>query len=398
MSDLITFQPGVTLHQGKYLLRSVVQPGRWSLTLPAIRAADLSPVIVKTPIAALAQARFQSAWMRRTFQALVDFHHPSRARVLDWFEQDGRPFLVFQQVKGQALAQPLANWSLTEAMALQLIRQVGAGLAGIHSQGLLHRNIQPKNIIFREGVGIPTLVDWGLQPAHCPPDSLSAYAAPEQFRGGDTLKPSLDIYGLAATLYSLITGQVPTHGSQRQSRVPNPSPTDLAGLLSPRQFQPKLSPALEAAILQGMALDPSHRPSSLEAWLACLPVANAAASGSLRPPQSTSQPISQLASQPSFQPAFQPSSQPAFQPASPPKNAQPSFQQPFQQPSLQNNSSHPGNAAGHPLGDTQPPASQALGQTFRSHEPGSSPSYALGGSPPVPTSASGPWPKNDTSA
>lgn len=274
MSDILTFQPGVSLAEGRYLLRSSVQPGRWSVTIHGIRATDLAAVIIKTPIAPQGQSRFQSAWMRRTFQALGGFNHPSRNRILDWFEQDGRPFLVMQKVKGPSLEQQLRQGPLSEAVALQLIRQIASGLAGIHSQGLLHRDIQPKNIILRQGVGIPTLVDWGLQRAHCPADKLTPFSAPEQLQGGDIFKHRLDIYGLAATLYAAITGQAPVHPAERQYQLPNPSPNDLAGLIPPRQLQPDLSPVTERAILQGMALNPAQRPATLENWLQLFPLSH----------------------------------------------------------------------------------------------------------------------------
>lgn len=277
MSDILAFQPGVSLDQGKYLLRSAVKPGRWSLTLHGIRAKDLAAVIIKTPIAQYRDSRFQTAWIRRTFQALGDLNHPSRARFLDWFEHEGRPFLVMQKVKGQSLEQQLQQGPLSEAVALQLIRQVAAGLAGVHSQGLIHRDIQPKNIIFRQGVGIPTLVDWGLQSVktpmgHLAADNFTPFSAPEQLQGGDILKHRLDIYSLAATLYATVTGQAPLSAAKRHHKVPNPSPAALAGLIPPRQHQPRLSPDIEQAILQGMTLDPQQRPATLENWLNLFPL------------------------------------------------------------------------------------------------------------------------------
>ncbi len=274
MSDLLTFQPGVSLADGRYLLRSSVQPGRWSVTIQGIRAQDLTAVIIKTPIAPQGKSRFQAAWTRRTFQALGDLNHPSRNRILDWFEQDGRPFLVLQKVKGASLEQQLQKGPLSEAVALQLIRQIAAGLSGIHSQGLLHRDIKPKNIILRQGVGIPTLVDWGLQLAQCPADRLTPFSAPEQLKGGDIFKNRLDIYSLAATLYAAVTGQSPLHPAERQYQVPNPGPSSFAGLIPPRQLQPNLSSATEQAILQGMTLEPSQRPATLENWLQLFPLSH----------------------------------------------------------------------------------------------------------------------------
>lgn len=278
MSDTLTFQPGVSLNEGRYLLRSAGKPGRWSITIHGIRASDLTAVIIKTPLKNHGQYRFQSAWMRRSFQALRDLNHPSRARMLDWFEQDGRPFLVMQKVKGASLEQQLQKGPMTEAVALQLIRQVAAGLAGIHSQGLLHRDIQPKNIISRQGVGIPTLVDWGLQRGNGTPESLTPFSGPEQLWGKDIFKNRLDIYSLAATLYAAVTGQDPLHPAKRQHQVPNPDSAAPAGLILPSHLRPDLSSATENAILQGMTLDPTQRPATLESWLNLFPLTQSQAS------------------------------------------------------------------------------------------------------------------------
>ena len=84
---------------------------------------------------------------------------------------------------------------------------------------------------------------------------------PERYLPQHRWTPATDIYGLAATLYALLTGQVPTPSTQRE-RTP---------LREPRQFQPQISFAVEQAILKGMALTAKDRPQSIDDWLALLP-------------------------------------------------------------------------------------------------------------------------------
>ncbi|MGG6297225.1 hypothetical protein ACQ4M4_22760 [Leptolyngbya sp. AN02str] len=73
--------------------------------------------------------------------------------------------------------------------------------------------------------------------------------------------PATDIYALVATLYTLLTAEAPTAAALRD-RIP---------LVSPRHLQPHLSAAVEHAVLQGMAMEPGDRPSTVEAWLKLLP-------------------------------------------------------------------------------------------------------------------------------
>lgn len=83
----------------------------------------------------------------------------------------------------------------------------------------------------------------------------------EQYLPQGKFTPATDVYGLAATLYSLVTGQVPISALLRD-RYPLPEP---------RTLQPQLSVACNQAILRGMALDIPYRPSTIDDWLSLLP-------------------------------------------------------------------------------------------------------------------------------
>jgi Serine/threonine protein kinase len=123
-------------------------------------------------------------------------------------------------------------------------------LAYCHSQGVIHRDIKPQNIIIRPD-GRPVLVDFGLVKLWDPRDPRTKtamrgmgtpeYAPPEQWGAGHT-DPRSDLYSLGATLYYALTGQAPATATDRIA-----APTLFA---PPRAFNPSIRPQTEAALLR----------------------------------------------------------------------------------------------------------------------------------------------------
>lgn len=268
MTDSFPLQSGTVLRD-RYILQEILHSSYWSLTLRALRQSDRQMVTLKVPgpgnAASGVNIAFHAAWMQRVYHSLSPLHHPNRATVLDYFETHGFPVLVQQEILGTPLSQRLLQTPLTEAAAIALVRKIAIALSSVHGKGLIHRDVRPETIIEQTATHQPVLVDWGLQPSVFPANRASSYAAPEQFQTGGRFQPTIDVYGLAATLYALVTGQPPIHAALRQQ----------APLVLPRQIQPKLSLALERAILQGMEPNPQDRPPSMGAWLALLPEVSA---------------------------------------------------------------------------------------------------------------------------
>ncbi|NJR70805.1 MAG: protein kinase [Synechococcales cyanobacterium CRU_2_2] len=268
MTDSFPLQAG-TVFRDRYILQEILHSSYWSLTLRALHQSDRQMVTLKLPgpgnAASGVNIAFHAAWMQRVYHSLSPLHHPNRATVLDYFETHGFPVLVQQEILGTPLSQRLLQTPLTEAAAIALVRKIAIALSSVHGKGLIHRDVRPETIIEQTATHQPVLVDWGLQPSVFPANRASSYAAPEQFQTGGRFQPTIDVYGLAATLYALVTGQPPIHAALRQQ----------ASLVLPRQIRPQLSLALERAILQGMEPNPQDRPPSMGAWLALLPEVSA---------------------------------------------------------------------------------------------------------------------------
>lgn len=176
--------------------------------------------------------------------------------------------IAMEYVAGVDLAHR-QNSIMSEPEALRYIQQIGEALSVVHQQNLIHLDVKPANIMIRAGTDAAVLIDFGL--ARDVDRKLSAvfleteaepnFAPPELYSHSAALGSYTDIYSLAATLYNLLTGQLPTSARDRQHGVP---------LIPPKELNRQISHSVNSAILKGMELEPSGpsgRPQSVQAWL-----------------------------------------------------------------------------------------------------------------------------------
>jgi serine/threonine protein kinase len=284
---------GKRLQNGKYTLDQELGRGGFGVTYRAMHHLLDQVVVIKTVNVALRQDK-NFADFQRQFQdeakRLAMCVHPGIVRVSDFFIEDGLPYMVMDYIPGATLAQ--VAWSsslLSEATTIDYIRQVGAALEAVHRLGLLHRDVKPHNLILRQGTGQVVLIDFGTAREFSPGLTQThtsmfseGYAPIEQYLPQAKRTAAIDVYGLAATLYTLVTSQVPI-ASVLRDRQP---------LSEPRQLRPDLSPATNQAILRGMALELHHRPATVNEWLALLPETKAASPArfSIEPSPATIEP------------------------------------------------------------------------------------------------------------
>lgn len=263
---------GKTLQNGKYTLEHVLGEGGSGITFKAIHHYLGQPVVIKTLNEASRRSP-QYAYLEHSFRdearRLALCNHPNIVRVNDFFTEGDVSYLVMEYVPGQSLDQIVfPDRPLPEAVAIHYIRQVGAALQVVHHNGLLHRDVKPENIILRQGTQEVVLIDFGIAREFTPGVTQThtslisiGYAPIEQYMAQAKRTPATDVYGLAATLYALLTAQVPV-ASILRDRQPMPAPRDL---------QPQISAAVNQAVMQGMAVELQYRPQTVATWLSLLP-------------------------------------------------------------------------------------------------------------------------------
>jgi serine/threonine protein kinase len=217
--------------------------------------------------------------------------HPNVCRVYDVGEVDGQWFYTMEYVDGEDLASLLRRIGrLPHDKALDIARQLCAGLAAAHAKGVLHRDLKPANIML-DGRGQAVITDFGLaaltdqtQGAEVR-SGTPAYMAPEQLAGKEVTEKS-DIYSLGLVLYEIFTGRrafsAENLGELLRSRN--------AGTVSrPSSIVKDMDPLVERAILHCLEAEPSRRPANALAVAAALPggdpLAAALAAGETPSPQ-----------------------------------------------------------------------------------------------------------------
>ncbi|MGK7936295.1 MAG: protein kinase [Xenococcaceae cyanobacterium] len=263
---------GKKLQDGKYILNQELGEGGFGLTYQATNQILNQVVVIKTFKSSSADDT-EVAYVRKQFlnesQRLVQCYHPNIVRFYEFFIEDEFPYIVMDYIKGKTLDRIiLPDKPLSEATAITYIKQIGEALKIVHSKGLLHRDIKPQNLILRQNKQQVILIDFGIarefnqERLQTHTNIVSdGYAPIEQYLPKAKRTPAIDIYGLAATLYTLVTAQIPIAATLRGRLT----------LDTPKDIQPELSDQISQAIMQGMALEQDERPSNVEEWLALLP-------------------------------------------------------------------------------------------------------------------------------
>jgi serine/threonine protein kinase len=216
--------------------------------------------------------------------------HPNVCRVYDVGEVDGHAFFTMEYIDGEDLASLLRRIGrLPQDKALDIARQLCAGLGAAHAKGVLHRDLKPANIML-DGRGQVVIMDFGLagvagqiQGAEVR-SGTPAYMAPEQLAGKEVSARS-DIYALGLVLYEIFTGKrafAEASGTTRGSRAEKM-------LSRPSTVVKDLDPVVERVILRCLESEPSARPANVLSVAAALPggdpLAAALAAGETPSPQ-----------------------------------------------------------------------------------------------------------------
>jgi serine/threonine-protein kinase len=217
---------------------------------------------------AVARERFYSE-VRLTRQV----SHPNVCRVYDVVDVEGRHCLSMEYVDGEDLSSLLKRIGrLPQDKALEIARQLCAGLAAAHDRGVLHRDLKPSNVMI-DGRGRARITDFGLAVVSGvnvedgTTSGTPAYMAPEQFQGrGSTIQS--DLYALGLVLYEISTGRKAVDGARLEDLVrkhTEDSPT------VPSKFVAGFDPAVERVILKCLEKDPRLRPASALQVASALP-------------------------------------------------------------------------------------------------------------------------------
>ena len=245
------FPPGTVLAQ-RYRIVSVLGRGGMG---EVYRANDLllaQAVALKFLPAEWTSNEATLSRFRNEVRISRQISHPNVCRVYDIGEVDGSTYLSMEYIDGEDLASLLRRIGrLPQDKALEIARQLCAGLAAAHDKGVVHRDLKPANIML-DGKGQLRITDFGLAGVAAEVKDIRsgtpAYMAPEQ-RSGLEVTSRSDIYALGVVLHEVFTGRS----------------------FSADSSHPDLAPEVDRVIRRCLAEDPAKRPASALAVSAALP-------------------------------------------------------------------------------------------------------------------------------
>ena len=223
----------------------------------------------------LAAGEFSSPDFRARFrteaEAAANLDHPHIIPIYEVGEQDDRPFLSMKLVDGQNLAERLGNAPMGNREAARLMIALARAVHYAHQRGILHRDLKPNNVLL-DADGQPHLTDFGLAKLMEKESTITktaavlgtpSYMSPEQAAGHTKgLSTSVDVWGLGAILYELLTAQPPFAGGTTMATVRQVIENDPR---RPTQLNPRASRDLEVICLKCLQKEPSRRYASADA-------------------------------------------------------------------------------------------------------------------------------------
>ena len=279
-------QPNTTLQGGKYRIERVLGQGGFGITYLAVQTSKRRKVVIKelfingvndrdamttevtvsnsTNIHSFIQ---QKEKFKKEAKRLSELNNPHIVRVYDFFEENATAYYSMEYIRGKSLADKLKSTSLSESAVEKYLTQLLDALSVIHSKHLWHLDIKPANILVNGNNVV--LIDFGASKqiesnSTLTTSSVMAYtpgfAAPEQLQGDlSTLGAWTDFYALGATIYQLLTLNVP----------PSFSDVITEGEKA-YHFQDFISEKMKSLILWMMRPNRKERPQSVKQCLDAL--------------------------------------------------------------------------------------------------------------------------------
>ena len=217
---------------------------------------------------------------RREASAAAGLQHPNVVGVFDRGTFDGSHYIAMEYVEGASLKEMIER-GLSVGEAVEIVRQVLAGVRYAHAHGIVHRDLKPQNVLV-DGEGRARVTDFGIARAGASEITQTGsvlgtaqYLSPEQAQGLPVTASS-DLYSIGVMLYEALTGRVPfeadspvTVALKQVSERPH----------APSELNPTVSRALDAVVLKALAKDPANRFASAEEFSRALDAAEADPSG-----------------------------------------------------------------------------------------------------------------------
>jgi eukaryotic-like serine/threonine-protein kinase len=251
--------PGVTLG-GRYRLDERIAGGGMGDVWRGTDDVLGRTVAVKILLPALLDEPGFAERFRGEARTMATINHPGVVDVYDYGSDQQLAFLVMEYVEGDALSRTLSRVGrLTPARTMALVAQAADALQAAHSNGIVHRDVKPGNLLVRPN-GTLVLTDFGIARSALVGQltvagsvlGTASYISPEQASGAVATAAS-DVYALGVVAYQCLSGRRPFDGA---------TPLEIAMKHvrdTPRPLPSDIPPAVRSIVERAMAKDPAAR-------------------------------------------------------------------------------------------------------------------------------------------
>lgn len=202
--------------------------------------------------------------------ATASLDHDHIVTVYEVGEVEGQHFFSMQYVGGPSLSQILANGPMRGRDAAKKLIPVARALHAAHQRGVLHRDVNPRNLLIDPRDNRLLVADFGLAKLREADVALTQagttfgsppYMAPEQVRDAANVTEAADVYGLGATLYMMLTGRPPFQAATVADTLCQVLADQPA---APRELNPAIDRDLDTISMKCLEKDPARRYASAE--------------------------------------------------------------------------------------------------------------------------------------
>ena len=269
---------------GGYQLEEEVNRGGMGVVFRASQHTLDRPVAVKVLRSGGFAGEDELARFQGEAQLLGQLEHPNIVPIYEVGEEDGQPFIAMKWIES-TLLDHIGELRDHPRRSVEIMVKVGSAIHEAHRRGILHRDLKPANVLVDES-GEPHVTDFGLARRLDDDSEMTRtraimgspnYMSPEQAKGGsEALTTGVDVFGLGAVLYHLLSGHPPFEGATAIEVIKK---VELAAPRRPSSTNPKIDRDLETICLKCLRKNPQERYSSalefvqdLEHWLAGEPI------------------------------------------------------------------------------------------------------------------------------
>jgi eukaryotic-like serine/threonine-protein kinase len=272
----MSLETAIQTHLGtQYAIQTELQGGGMSRVFVADEVALNRKVVIKVLNPALA-ATVSIQRFQREIMVVAKLNHPNIVPVLSAGEVDGLPYFIMPYIEGESLRGRIVRGPLSLRETVIILKDVARALAYSHTQGIVHRDMKPDNILLSGSAAVVT--DFGVAKAVSAARDRGVtygqtitgvgislgtpqYMAPEQAAADPNADSRVDIYALGIVAYEMLVGSPPFHGRTPQALLAAQL-TELPPPLSSRRYDVPV--ALNEMVMQCLEKDPADRPKSAQ--------------------------------------------------------------------------------------------------------------------------------------